>query len=125
MSPSSSQEGHVSVASLVRKTLGLKNHRVVKVVDDHGRVVVWLDRIRRRRLPCSVCGTFDPVKDRLPERSWRHVPLWGLDVELRYRSLRVHGCSLDSVVGCATSLMAGPGHEASEWQGAGGARNRR
>lgn len=84
----------MSVASLVRRTLGLKNHRVVKVVDDHGRVVVWLDRIRRRHLPCSVCGTFDPVKDRLPERSWRHVPLWGIEVELRYRPWRVRcsGC---------------------------------
>lgn len=79
----------MTVASLVRRTLGLKNHRVVKVADDQGLVVVWIERIRRRRLPCSVCGTFDPVKDRLPERNWRHVPLWGIEVELRYRPWRV------------------------------------
>jgi hypothetical protein len=47
----------VAVASLVRRTLGLKNHRVVNVADDHGRVVVWLERICRRHLPCSLCGT--------------------------------------------------------------------
>lgn len=82
----------MTVASLVRRTLGLNNHRVVKVADDHGRVIVWLERVRRRRVPCSVCGTFDPVKDRLPERSWRHVPLWGIEVELRYRPWRVR-CS--------------------------------
>jgi len=74
-----------TTADRSHNTLGLKNHRVVKVAEVHGRVVVWLDRIRRRHLPCSVCGTFDPVKDRLPERSWRHVPLWGIEVELRYR----------------------------------------
>lgn len=82
----------MTVASLVRKTLGLKNHSVKKVIEKDGRVVVSLDRIKRRLLPCSVCGSFERVKDRLPERSWRHVPLWGIEVELRYRPCRVR-CS--------------------------------
>lgn len=82
----------MSVASLVRRTLGLKHHKVTKVIDSGGRVVVYLDWIKRRWLPCSVCGTFEKVRDRLPERSWRHVPLWGIAVELRYRPCRVR-CS--------------------------------
>lgn len=82
----------MTLASLVRKTLGLNNHRVVRVAHQDDRIVVWIERIRRRRLPCSVCGTFERTKDRLPERSWRHVPLWGIGVELRYRPWRVR-CS--------------------------------
>lgn len=79
----------MSIASLVRRTLGLKHHKVIKVIDSGGRVVVHLDRIKRRCLPCSVCGTYEKIRDRLPERSWRHVPLWGIAVELRYRPCRV------------------------------------
>lgn len=79
----------MTVASLVRKTLALNNHRVQKVSEQDGKIVVSLDTIRRRKLPCSKCGTFGRVRDRLPERTWRHVPLWGIAVELKYRPARV------------------------------------
>jgi len=82
----------VQVASLVRSSLSLKNHRVEDVALREGRVVVNLDLISRRRLPCSACGTFDPVRGRLPQRAWRHLPVWGVPVELRYRPARV-ACS--------------------------------
>lgn len=86
----------MQVASLVRSTLGLKNHRVEQVSRQDGRIVVSLDRIGGRWLPCSGCGTFDPVRDRLAERRWRHLPVWEIPVELRYRPARV-ACS-----GCGT-----------------------
>jgi hypothetical protein len=57
----------VQVASLIGTTLGLKNHRVQEVALRAGRIVVDLDLIGRRRLPCSACGTFDPMRGRLPQ----------------------------------------------------------
>jgi transposase len=82
----------VQVASLVRNALALKNHRVDRVAAVDGRIVVHLEPIGRRALPCSACGTFDRVRDRRPERRWRHVPVWDIPVELRYRPARV-ACS--------------------------------
>lgn len=63
---------------------------------ENDRIVVELDTIGRRWLPCSACGTFDRVRDRRPERRWRHLPVWEIPVELRYRPARV-ACS-----GCGT-----------------------
>jgi len=79
----------VLVASLVRKTLALKSHRVAKVTEQGGGLVVVLERIRRRLLPCSTCKTPGKIHDRLAWRSWRHVPCWGMPVELRYRPARI------------------------------------
>jgi transposase len=78
------------VESIVRKTLGLKDHRVVRVTGgpEEGLVVNLAAR-KRRRLECSVCGRRGRVRDRLGEREWRHVPLWGFQVTLRYRPARV------------------------------------
>lgn len=87
----------MSLSSLVRKTLALKNHKVTKIVEQEGRLVVRLDWIRRRRLPCSACGTVGKVRERAPERAWRHVPLWGIEVELRYRPCRVSCPACDKV----------------------------
>ncbi|MGH9893202.1 MAG: ISL3 family transposase, partial [bacterium] len=55
--------------------------------------VVDLEVIRRRLLPCSGCGTFAKVRDRLAQRRWRHVPCWGIPVVLRYRPTRVRCAS--------------------------------
>jgi Transposase and inactivated derivatives len=82
----------VQVASLVRSTLGLKHHRVGAVTRENGRIVVELEAIERRCLPCSACGGFDRVRDRRPQRRWRHLPVWEIPVELRYRPARV-ACS--------------------------------
>ncbi|MGH2658905.1 MAG: ISL3 family transposase [Actinomycetota bacterium] len=62
------------------------------VTEENGRIVVTLDAIGRRWLPCAGCGTFDRVRDRRPERRWRHLPVWDHPVELRYRPARV-ACS--------------------------------
>lgn len=74
---------------LVRKTLSVKDHRVVSVEESAGSLHVELDCIRRRRLPCSGCGERRKVRDRLPLRSWQHVSLWGIAVTLWYRPCRV------------------------------------
>jgi len=79
----------VQVATLVRRTLALDRHRVEAVCWQRGRIVVTLDTIDRRLLPCSTCGATGRVRGRLPERGWRHLPVWNIPVELRYRPARV------------------------------------
>ena len=47
---------HVLVESMVRTTLGIKDHVVKKVEQDEGGLTILLDARRRRRLPCGTCG---------------------------------------------------------------------
>ncbi|MCI0409569.1 MAG: ISL3 family transposase [Acidobacteria bacterium] len=75
--------------SIVRRTLQLEDHRVQEVRESEAGLEVQLEVRRRRRLPCSGCGKRAPVRDRLSQRSWRHVPLWGIAVRLLYRPARV------------------------------------
>lgn len=75
--------------SVIRETLGIKDHRVTKVVYEEAGIEVWLEPCRRRRLECSGCGQRGAVRDRLLERVWKHVPLWGIPVMLHYRPARV------------------------------------
>lgn len=78
------------IESMVRKTLGIKSHVVKQVEHTKEEVLVALDLHRRRRLPCSTCGTLGKVRDRLKARSWKHVPLWGIPVRLTYAPARVN-----------------------------------
>jgi len=73
------------VESIVRFTLGIKDHRVVSVKFSHNELRVELDAKKRRKLPCSICGKRLRSKDRLKERVWKHVSLWGIPVFLCYR----------------------------------------
>lgn len=77
------------VKSIVRKTLGIKNHVVKKVEHDEEGFTIYLDLYKRRRLPCSRCGTLGRVRDRLKSRQWKHPPLWGIPVNLVYAPARV------------------------------------
>jgi len=79
----------VLVKSLVQKTLGVKDHRVVSVQGDLTGLEVHLDRRKGRKLLCSGCGARAPGYDTLKERRWRHVPLWGIPVKLVYSPRRV------------------------------------
>lgn len=77
------------LASIIRKTLGIKCHVVKRVEQDESGFTVELDVRACRRLPCGSCGTLCRVRDRLAPRTWRHVPLWGITVILIYRPARV------------------------------------
>jgi transposase len=79
----------VLVESLVRETLGVKDHKVVKVEGDVDGLRVLLAPRLHRRLICSGCGARASLYDTLPERPWRHVPLWGIPVTLVYSPRRV------------------------------------
>ena len=77
------------VENLVKTTLGIKDHRVIRVTQVDSDLHVNLNVIHRRRLVCSKCGTRQHVRDRLKERTWQHVPLWNIPVYLHYRPCRV------------------------------------
>ena len=77
------------VESIVRETLGIKRHVVRKVSQTAAGFEIELGICRRRRQPCGTCGTLGRVRDRLTPRSWKHVPLWGIPVILRYAPARV------------------------------------
>ena len=53
------------------------------------RIEVRLEPHRERRGRCSQCGRPAPGYDRLEERRWHHVPLWGIPVEFFYAPRRV------------------------------------
>jgi transposase len=60
---------------------------------DEGWVLVVPVRPRRHSRPvCSGCGQRGPHYDRLPERRFEYVPLWGIVVFFAYRMRRVN-CS--------------------------------
>jgi len=77
------------VESIARKTLGVKNHVVQKVVEEEAGLMIHLDLRKRRKLPCGTCKTPGRVRDRLKRRTWKHVPLWGIPVFLLYAPARV------------------------------------
>jgi len=90
------------IASLVRRTLGLKGHRVEKVSEEGGEIVAELVANKRSKPVCSRCGRKMPGYDTLSERHWRHVPVWGIPVTLLYRPRR---CSCSR---CGVTVEAMP-----------------
>lgn len=76
--------------NIVKQTLGIKDHRIVKIDADTANMVIHLAAITRRHLPCGVCGKRAKRVDRVrSERDFLHVPLWGIACFLRYRPWRV------------------------------------
>jgi hypothetical protein len=65
------------IESIVRKTLELKDHRVISVVDMGGTLWVELASKRKRGLICSHSGRRARIRDGLRERTWWHVLFWG------------------------------------------------
>ena len=90
------------IESIVRKTLGLKKHCVKSVKEKDGCLMVFLAPDKRYKLVCSQCGARGPGYDTLKERTWKHVPLWGIPVLLFYSPRRVNCAS------CGTKVEAIP-----------------
>ena len=76
---------------LVKATVELQGFRVVTVTGDAGGLVAELAPDRRFVPRCGQCGTRGAYRDTRPVRRFRHVPLWGIPVALRYAPRRV-GC---------------------------------
>lgn len=84
------------INSIIKKTLGLKSHRVEKVFFQEEELVAKIVPRKGSRAVCSGCGRKMPGYDTLKERSWRHVPCWGIKVRLVYQPRRVEctGCGI-------------------------------
>lgn len=77
--------------NIVKDTLGIKDHRIVHIEQSTENIVITLDTIKRRNLPCGNCNKRAKVVDRVRnERTFLHVPLWGIAVFLRYWPRRVN-----------------------------------
>lgn len=77
------------IEKIIKSTLGIKDHRVVKVTGDTNALTIHLDLIRGRKRECSGCERRQRIRDRIKERMWRHVPLWNIPVYICYRPARV------------------------------------
>ena len=89
------------IETIVRFTLAVKDHRVVSARHTRGELRIELDVKKRRTLPCSICARRLHPKDKLGQRRWRHVSLWGIPVSLFYRPRRVncpeHGIRVEQI----------------------------
>ena len=71
------------VASLVKGTLELQGFRVVSVTGDPVGLVVTIGPDRRYAPRCGRCREPAAYRDTRPVRRIRHVPMWGIPVQLR------------------------------------------
>ena len=78
--------------SLVKATVELQGFRVVMVTGDVGGLVAELAPDLRFAPRCGQCGDRGGYRDTRRVRRFRHVPLWGIPVAMRYAPRRVH-CS--------------------------------
>ena len=83
--------------SLVKATVALQGFRVVMVTGDVGGLVAELAPDRRFSPRCGQCGDRGGYRDTRRVRRFRHVPLWGVAVALRYAPRRVHCLRCDGV----------------------------
>jgi transposase len=72
--------------------------------DDGPALVVRVEPRKRNRPVCAGCGEVRPAYDRLQERRFEFVPLWGIVVFLAYRMRRVNcdrcGVTVEMVPWC-------------------------
>ena len=80
------------IETIVRITLGIRDHRVISAKMEEGILRVQLGVKKRRNLPCGNCAMRCRPKDRTSPRRWRHLSIWGIPVFLIYTPHRVN-CS--------------------------------
>jgi transposase len=77
------------IKQLIRETLELQGFRIESVEKRDSELLVAIEPDLRYHPRCGVCGTSGDYRDTLPKRHFRHVPLWGIDVNLVYSPCRV------------------------------------
>jgi transposase len=77
------------VESLVKETVELQGFRVATVTGGASGLVVMIAPDGRFSPRCGQCLEPAPYRDTRPMRGFRHVPMWGIPVELRYAPRRV------------------------------------
>lgn len=77
------------IESLVKATVELQGFRVVKVTGDTTGLEAEVAADGRFTPRCGHCGQPARYRERCPLRHFRHVPLWGIPVNLSYAPRRV------------------------------------
>ena len=80
------------IESLVKATVELQGFRVMHVAGNADGLVATLGPDRRYAPRCGRCQEPAPYRDTRRIRHFRHVPIWGVSVALRYAPRRV-SCS--------------------------------
>ena len=80
------------VEQLIRETLELQGFRIESVEKKDSELLVSIEPDLRYHPLCGVCGTPGDYRDTLQKRYFRHVPIWGINVNLTYSPCRV-SCS--------------------------------
>jgi len=78
------------VETILKSTVELQGFRVVAVRENATGLEAELAPDRRYRPRCCECGDMAPYRDIRSPRRFRHVPLWGIRVDLVYAPRRVH-----------------------------------
>ena len=77
------------IESLVKSTVELQGFRVVRVTGNATGLLAELAADSRYTARCGRCGDKARYRDRGAVRRFRHVPMWGIPVELCYAPRRV------------------------------------
>lgn len=85
------------VKQLIRETLDLQGFRIESVEKKDSRLLVTIEPDLRYHPRCGVCGNHGDYRDTLPKRYFRHVPIWGIDMNLAYSPCRVRCSYCDGV----------------------------
>ncbi len=76
--------------TFIRKQLHLKAHTVTKVEETDEHMLIYIDRLGQRLLPCGVCRQrCREVHDIRKQRIWKDLSLRKLPLKLCYRPRRV------------------------------------
>ncbi|MDZ7802968.1 ISL3 family transposase [Thiohalophilus sp.] len=85
------------VESLIKETVELQGFRVVMVQKTGHGLEATLTADRRFTPCCGACGKPAAYRDTRAVRRFRHVPLWGIDVQLLYAPRRVSCKQCDGI----------------------------
>ena len=77
------------IESLIKETVELQGFRVHKVTGVVSGLVAMIVPDKRFTPRCGQCLESAPYRDSRPMRRFRHVPMWGIPVELQYEPRRV------------------------------------
>lgn len=77
------------VEQLIRETLELQGFRIESVKKKDSELLVTIEPDLGYHPRCGICGLTGDYRDTLPKRYFRHVPIWGIDVNIAYSPCRV------------------------------------
>jgi len=77
------------IETLIKETISLQGFRIDSIDRYSFGITVKIAPDKRYRPLCGKCGSPGKYRDTRPERQFKHVPLWGIPVILRYSPRRV------------------------------------